>query len=67
MTREAFDMMRTIRIFCECAAAGGQKHIQLMNHMIKTDPRKLTFLWDKIIYLIFKIDLCLIKMIQTIY
>jgi len=43
MTREAFDAMRTIRIFCDCAAIGGPKHVQIMAHMIKNDPRKFVF------------------------
>ena len=46
MTREAFDAMRTVRIFCDCSAIGGPKHIQIMRQMIKNDPRKLNFLID---------------------
>lgn len=39
-SRDAFQLIRRIEAFCECATVGSAKHIELMKQIIEEDPKK---------------------------
>ena len=41
LTQEAFDLIRNINIFCDCALVGSAKHIEIMKKLIQADPKRL--------------------------
>ena len=32
--------MRRVELFCHCAEIGSQKHIQIMDQLLQTDPKR---------------------------
>jgi hypothetical protein len=38
--KEAFQMIRRIELFCDCAAIGAKKHVQVMDQLLENDPKK---------------------------
>ncbi len=39
-TKEAFNLIRRVEDFCECARIGSDKHIKIMKSILDSDPKK---------------------------